>query len=76
MEGVYICCVCVLLNAEFELGWYLVQDPIRSSFCDSSSETSEAYSDLITTSKKTLDSIQKLQEVCFCTMLWRYVFVN
>ncbi|KAL1807436.1 hypothetical protein ACET3Z_024426 [Daucus carota] len=51
-----------LLQKAFSNSNRLPQDPIRSSFCDSSSETSEAYSDLITTSKKTLDSIQKLQE--------------
>ncbi|WOH14827.1 hypothetical protein DCAR_0934350 [Daucus carota subsp. sativus] len=51
-----------LLQKAFSNSNRLPQDPIRSSFCDSYSETSEAYSDLITTSKKTLDSIQKLQE--------------
>ncbi|XP_063937583.1 uncharacterized protein LOC108196688 isoform X2 [Daucus carota subsp. sativus] len=51
-----------LLQKAFSNSNRLPQDPIRSSLCDSSSETSEAYSDLITTSKKTLDSIQKLQE--------------
>ncbi|KAL8154752.1 uncharacterized protein LOC141660553 [Apium graveolens] len=51
-----------LLQKAFSNSNRLPQDPIRSSFCDSSSDTSEAYSDLISSSKKTLDSILKLQE--------------
>ncbi|KAK1357592.1 rRNA processing protein-related [Heracleum sosnowskyi] len=51
-----------LLQKAFSNSNRLPQDPIRSSFCDFSSDTSEAYSDLVTSSKKTLDSILKLQE--------------
>ncbi|XVF67732.1 hypothetical protein PTKIN_Ptkin10aG0145600 [Pterospermum kingtungense] len=38
-------------------------DPIRSPFCASDEGVSVAYMDLITASKKTLDSILELQEV-------------
>ncbi|PPR81088.1 hypothetical protein GOBAR_AA39627 [Gossypium barbadense] len=38
------------------------KDPVRSSFCTSDEEVSAAYSDLITASKKTLDSLLELEE--------------
>ncbi|GFP87762.1 protein bfr2 [Phtheirospermum japonicum] len=38
------------------------REPVRSLFCDTDSEVSEAYSDLIASSKKTLDSILELQQ--------------
>ncbi|XP_022763249.1 protein AATF [Durio zibethinus] len=38
-------------------------DPVRSSFCALDEGVSVAYSDLITASKKTLDSLLELQEV-------------
>ncbi|KAL6981306.1 hypothetical protein U1Q18_022936 [Sarracenia purpurea var. burkii] len=38
------------------------KEPLKSSFCDSDSRVHEAYSDLITSSKSTLDSILELQE--------------
>ncbi|KAK6121558.1 hypothetical protein DH2020_044696 [Rehmannia glutinosa] len=37
-------------------------EPIRSLFCDTDSEVSEAYSDLVASSKKTLDCIMELQQ--------------
>ncbi|KAM7507527.1 hypothetical protein LguiA_017980 [Lonicera macranthoides] len=39
-----------------------LMEPVRSSFCDSGDEINNAYSDLITSSKKTLDSILELHE--------------
>lgn len=42
---------------------YCLQEPVRSLFCDTDSEVSEAFSDLIASSKKTLDSILELQQV-------------
>lgn len=39
------------------------QDPVRSSFCSSNEGVTAAYSDLITASKKTLDSLLELHEV-------------
>jgi len=40
-----------------------LQEPIKSDFCNSSEGVKEAYSGLIDSTKKTLDSILKLQEV-------------
>ncbi|CAK9146197.1 unnamed protein product [Ilex paraguariensis] len=40
----------------------LPQEQIKSSFCDTDNGVDEAYSDLITSSKKTLDSLLELQE--------------
>ena len=40
-----------------------MQEPLKSSFCDSDSGVNDAYSDLITSSKRTLDSLLELQEV-------------
>ncbi|KAK6121563.1 hypothetical protein DH2020_044693 [Rehmannia glutinosa] len=37
-------------------------EPVRSLFCDTDSEVSEAYSDLVASSKKTLDCIMELQQ--------------
>ncbi|KAL8188696.1 hypothetical protein R6Q57_029716 [Mikania cordata] len=50
-----------LLQKSFSSSNRLPLEPIRSSFCNSS-EVKEAYSDLIDSTKKTLDSILKLQE--------------
>ncbi|OMO75646.1 hypothetical protein COLO4_25944 [Corchorus olitorius] len=44
------------------IGGLSCQDPIRSSFCASDEGVSAAYSDLLTSSKKTLDSLLELQE--------------
>ncbi|XP_039014821.1 putative uncharacterized protein DDB_G0270496 [Hibiscus syriacus] len=51
-----------LLQKAFSCSNRLPQDPVRSSFCASDEEVSAAYSDLITSSKKTLDSLLELQE--------------
>ncbi|KAF5756680.1 putative apoptosis-antagonizing transcription factor, AATF leucine zipper-containing [Helianthus annuus] len=51
-----------LLQKSFSTSNRLPQEPIRSAFCNSSEEVKEAYSDLFDSSKKTLDSILKLQE--------------
>ncbi|KAJ0668706.1 putative apoptosis-antagonizing transcription factor, AATF leucine zipper-containing [Helianthus annuus] len=51
-----------LLQKSFSTSNCLPQEPIRSAFCNSSEEVKEAYSDLFDSSKKTLDSILKLQE--------------
>lgn len=67
--------------------WYWLQEPIRSSFCDSDKSVNVAYSDLITSSQKTLDSLLELQEVlkiiiylvvschlsCFLLMTWKWM---
>jgi len=42
-----------------------VQEPIKSSFCEADEAVKVAYSDLVTSSKETLDSILELQEVQF-----------
>ncbi|XP_019190401.1 PREDICTED: protein Aatf-like isoform X2 [Ipomoea nil] len=51
-----------LLQKAFSNSNRLPQEPIKSSFCDYGDEVSEAYSDLIGSSKKTLDSILELQK--------------
>ncbi|CAI9280202.1 unnamed protein product [Lactuca saligna] len=51
-----------LLQKSFVNSNRLPQEPIRSAFCNSCEEVKEAYSDLIDSTKKTLDSILKLQE--------------
>ena len=40
------------------------QETVKSSFCSEDEKVSTAYSELITSSKKTLDSLLELQEVC------------
>ncbi|XP_011001744.1 PREDICTED: protein AATF-like [Populus euphratica] len=40
----------------------LPQEPVRSSFCDSDEIVGMVYADLITSSKKTLESLLELQE--------------
>ncbi|KAJ0466544.1 putative apoptosis-antagonizing transcription factor, AATF leucine zipper-containing [Helianthus annuus] len=52
-----------LLQKSFSTSNQLPQEPVRSAFCNSSEEVKEAYSDLIDSTKKTLDSILKLQEI-------------
>jgi len=42
-----------------------VQEPIKSSFCEADEAVKVAYSDLMTSSKETLDSILELQQVGF-----------
>ncbi|XP_059461289.1 uncharacterized protein LOC132190342 [Corylus avellana] len=51
-----------LLQKAFSSSNRLPQGPVRSSFCDSDEGVNAAYSDLITSSKKTLDSLLGLQE--------------
>ncbi|KAM7476268.1 hypothetical protein LguiB_023511 [Lonicera macranthoides] len=51
-----------LLQKAFSNSNRLPQEAVRSSFCDSGDEINDAYSDLVTSSKKTLDSILELQE--------------
>ncbi|KAI3774239.1 hypothetical protein L1987_48786 [Smallanthus sonchifolius] len=51
-----------LLQKPFSTSNRLPQEPIRSGFCNSSEGVKEAYSDLIDSTKKTLDSILELQE--------------
>lgn len=51
-----------LLQKSFSNSNRLPQEPIRSAFCKSGEGVKEAYSDLIDSTKKTLDSILKLQE--------------
>ncbi|KAK9221250.1 hypothetical protein WN944_009676 [Citrus x changshan-huyou] len=51
-----------LLQKAFSSSNRLPQEPVRSSFCESDEGVSTAYSDLITSSKKTLDSLLELQE--------------
>ncbi|KAG8473659.1 hypothetical protein CXB51_035995 [Gossypium anomalum] len=52
-----------LLQKAFSSSNRLPRDPVRSSFCTSDEEVSAAYSDLITASKKTLDSLLELEGV-------------
>ncbi|XP_071936113.1 uncharacterized protein [Coffea arabica] len=52
-----------LLQKAFSYSNRLPQEPIKSSFCSLETGVNEAYSDLITSSQKTLDSILELQEV-------------
>ncbi|CAL5380261.1 unnamed protein product [Camellia sinensis] len=51
-----------LLQKAFSSSNRLPKEPLKSSFCDSDSKVNEAYSDLITSSKKTLDSLLELLE--------------
>ncbi|KAK9075775.1 hypothetical protein SSX86_004104 [Deinandra increscens subsp. villosa] len=51
-----------LLQKSFSTSNRLPQEPVRSAFCNCSEEVKEAYSDLVDSTKKTLDSILKLQE--------------
>ncbi|XP_065859189.1 uncharacterized protein [Euphorbia lathyris] len=51
-----------LLHKPFSNSNKLPQESVRSSFCDSNEGVSAAYSDLITSSKKTLDSLLELEE--------------
>ncbi|KAA3454009.1 RRNA processing protein-related isoform 1 [Gossypium australe] len=51
-----------LLQKAFSSSNRLPRDPVRSSFCTSDEEVSAAYSELITASKKTLDSLLELGE--------------
>ncbi|KAE9592233.1 putative apoptosis-antagonizing transcription factor, AATF leucine zipper-containing [Lupinus albus] len=54
-----------LLQKPFSSSNRLPQDPIKSSFCESNETVSVAYSNLVTSSKETLDSILELQEALF-----------
>ncbi|OIW01121.1 hypothetical protein TanjilG_25229 [Lupinus angustifolius] len=54
-----------LLQKPFSSSNRLPQDPIKSSFCESDETVSVAYSNLVTSSKETLDSILELQEALF-----------
>ncbi|KAK1558929.1 hypothetical protein Q3G72_008392 [Acer saccharum] len=51
-----------LLQKAFSSSNRLPQEPVRASFCVSDEGVDTAYSDLITSSKKTLDSLLELQE--------------
>ncbi|XP_076956446.1 uncharacterized protein LOC143631618 isoform X2 [Bidens hawaiensis] len=52
----------IVLQKPYSSSNRLPQEPIRSVFCNSNEDVKEAYSDLIDSTKKTLDSILKLQE--------------
>ncbi|VVB17597.1 unnamed protein product [Arabis nemorensis] len=51
-----------LLQKAFSSSNRLPQEPVKSSFCSEDENVSTAYTDLITSSKKTLDSLLELQE--------------
>jgi protein AATF/BFR2 len=51
-----------LLQKAFSSSNRLPQELVRSSFCDSDEGVNTTYSDLITSSKKTLDSLLELEE--------------
>lgn len=51
-----------LLQKAFSKSNKLPQEPVRSFFCEADDGVSAAYSDLITSSKKTIDSLLQLQE--------------
>lgn len=52
----------ILLQKSFSNSNKLPQEPLRSSFRNSDNAVEQAYSDLITSSKQTLDSLLELQE--------------
>ncbi|KAK9125127.1 hypothetical protein Scep_013973 [Stephania cephalantha] len=52
----------ILLQKVFSSSNKLPQEPVRSSFCDSDETVQKAYSDLITSSKQTLESLAELHE--------------
>ncbi|KAK9128885.1 hypothetical protein Syun_017682 [Stephania yunnanensis] len=52
----------ILLQKVFSSSNKLPQEPVRSSFCDSDETVQKAYSDLITSSKQTLESLVELHE--------------
>ncbi|CAL0304681.1 unnamed protein product [Lupinus luteus] len=54
-----------LLQKPFSSSNRLPQEPIKSSFCETDETVSVAYSNLVTSSKETLDSILELQEALF-----------
>lgn len=51
-----------LLQKAFSVSNKLPQEPVKSYFCSSDTAVGQAYSELICSSKETLDSILKLQE--------------
>ncbi|XP_010483797.1 PREDICTED: putative uncharacterized protein DDB_G0270496 isoform X1 [Camelina sativa] len=51
-----------LLQKAFNSSNRLPQEPVRSSFCSEDENVSTAYTDLVTSCKKTLDSLVELQE--------------
>ncbi|PRQ57314.1 putative apoptosis-antagonizing transcription factor, AATF leucine zipper-containing [Rosa chinensis] len=51
-----------LLQKAFSSSNRLPQEPVRSLFCGSHEDVNAAYSDLVTSSKKTLNSLLELQE--------------
>ncbi|CAB4299914.1 unnamed protein product [Prunus armeniaca] len=51
-----------LLQKAFSSSNRLPQEPVRSLFCDSHEGVNAAYSDLVNTSKRTLDSLVELEE--------------
>ncbi|XLR27165.1 hypothetical protein HN51_040399 [Arachis hypogaea] len=52
-----------LLQKPFSSSNRLPQDPVKFSFCEADGNVRVAYSDLITSSNETLDSILELQEL-------------
>lgn len=68
----FLFCLLILLQFSIYHTWILwpnmktfLQEPVRSSLYDSDEGVSVAYSDLMASSKETLDSILELQEVNF-----------
>jgi protein AATF/BFR2 len=54
-----------LLQKAFDRSNRLPQEPVKSLFCSEDEDVSTAYTDLVTSSKKTLDSLLELQEALF-----------
>ncbi|KAL0738413.1 hypothetical protein Bca4012_014623 [Brassica carinata] len=54
-----------LLQKAFSSSNRLPQETVKSSFCSEDEKVSTAYTELITSSKKTLDSLLELQEALF-----------
>ncbi|XP_020866528.1 LOW QUALITY PROTEIN: protein AATF [Arabidopsis lyrata subsp. lyrata] len=54
-----------LLQKAFDRSNRLPQEPVKSYFCSEDEDVSTAYTDLVTSSKKTLDSLLELQEALF-----------
>lgn len=53
-----------------------LQEPVRSSFCDSDEVVGMAYADVITSSKKTLESLLELQEVWLSSVFYVVLFLQ
>lgn len=65
---------CFGMFSAFDIVWWLFQESIRSSFCIPGTEVDQAYSDLISSSKQTLNCMLELQEVWVVHMIISIIF--